>query len=663
MAGWRANVALMEPMDLQPLELPTGDDAWLGWVTERAQTGLAAAGAEVAALKAAPAGDETILHVWNDVGIALGEVFALTSLMSVVHPDADVMQAAEGLQIEARRFNTDLHLDADAFAQLSSLDAESLEPGARRVLELALRDFRRAGVALDEDTREHLRELNNRASELSHQFSRVIRDGRRTTLVPASALAGLPEDYVAEHPANDEGRVEISTEYPDTLPFLTHARDPEQRRRVAQAFLSIGWPENDAVLSELLEVRQEKATVLGYDGWPSYDAEVKMIGDGRQIPQFIDEIAAAAEEAARSEIETLLEQADAEGENVIDFSNWRHYTEVVKRERFGVDAHEVRRYFDARKVRQGLLDVTGRLFGLQYEPVDAPTWHTDVSSYDVRLAENRQLLGRIHLDLHPRARKYNHAAQFTLVPGVLGRKLPEGVLVCNFARGLMELDHVVTLFHEFGHLMHHVLAGRNEWVRFSGVATEWDFVEAPSQMLEEWAWDPGVLRSFATDADGQPIPEDLVLRMRAADEFGKGFLTRTQMAYAAISYWFHQERPADLSAALADLFSRYSLVEQVPDSHFHTGFGHLDDYGSGYYTYAWSLTIAKDLFTAFDTDDLFAPEVAQRYRDLVLAPGGSKDAAELVTDFLGRPYDKRAFTEWLERRPEDITKEIVGEGR
>ena len=157
----------------------------------------------------------------------------------------------------------------------------------------------------------------------------------------------------------------------------------------------------------------------------------------------------------------LREQAHAEGEDVVDFANWRHHAEAVKRERFGVDAQEVRRYFDAAKVRQGLLDVTGRLFGLEYEPVDAPAWHPEVTSYDVRLAENRQLLGRIHLDLHPRARKFNHAAQFALVPGVLGRQLPEGVLVCNFSRGLMELDHVVTLFHEFGHLMHHVLAGRH----------------------------------------------------------------------------------------------------------------------------------------------------------------------------------------------------------
>jgi thimet oligopeptidase len=573
--------------------------------------------------------------------------------MSVVHPDAAVMEAAESFEIEAREFSTDLYLDADVFARLSSLDPTVLDAGAARVLEDALRGFRRAGVDRDEESRSRLRVLNRRESELSQAFSRGIRDGRRTTKLPAAALTALPEDYAADHPVDDDGLVEISTDYPDTLPFLTHADDPEARRAVAHAFLNIGWPDNDAVLAELLEVREQKATLLGYPDWPSYDAEVKMIREGSRIPEFIDEIAAASDTAGRREIAELLELASEEGEDVIDFSNWRHHVEALKRRRFGVDANEVRRFFDAAKVRQGLLEVTGRLFGLAYTPVDVATWHPEVSSYDVTLAENGRRLGRIHLDLHPRPRKYNHAAQFTLVSGVRDRQLPEGVLVCNFSRGLMDPDHVVTLFHEFGHLLHHVLGGRHEWVRFSGVATEWDFVEAPSQMLEEWAWDAGVLRSFATDADGAPIPEDLVDRMRAAEEFGKGFLARTQMAYAAISYWFHQERPQDLSAGLADLMERYSLVDLLPDTHFHAGFGHLEGYTSAYYTYMWSLVIAKDLFSAFDPEDLFAPEVAHRYRDTVLAAGGSRDAADLVEDFLGRPYDNRAFTAWLETAPEE----------
>ncbi len=296
-------------------------------------------------------------------------------------------------------------------------------------------------------------------------------------------------------------------------------------------------------------------------------------------------------------------------------------------------------------MRAGLLEVTGRLFDVDYVEVDASPWHADVTSYDVMRGGTR--LGRIHLDLHPRAGKFNHAAQFELASGIRDRQLPEGVLVCNFSRSLMEHSHVVTLFHEFGHLVHHVLAGDHEWVRFSGVATEWDFVEAPSQMLERWAWDADVLRTFATDADGKPIPRELVESMRAADEFGNGLHVRTQMFYAALSYRLHQDVPDDITATMGELQARYDLLGYVPDTHFFAAFGHLQGYGSAYYTYMWSLVIAKDLFSAFDEADLLATEVAHRYRDRVLAPGGSRDAADLVADFLGRPYDVEAFERWL----------------
>jgi thimet oligopeptidase len=299
-------------------------------------------------------------------------------------------------------------------------------------------------------------------------------------------------------------------------------------------------------------------------------------------------------------------------------------------------------------VRAGLLDVTARLFDLTYTPVaDALVWHPDVTAYDVTLAG--ETLGRIYLDLHPRDNKYSHAAQFTLTDGIVGRQLPEGVLVCNFSKGLMEHDDVVTLFHEFGHLVHHVLAGRARWTRFAGVATEWDFVEAPSQLLEEWAWDAGVLQTFARNADGEPIPADLVAAMRRADDFGKGYHARTQMFYAAMSYWLHTDRPDDLTDATRALQERYSMFPFIEDTHMFAAFGHLDGYSTGYYTYMWSLVIAKDLFSAFDPDDLFDPVVAHRYRDLILSPGGARDAADLVEDFLGRPYTFDAYAEWLAR--------------
>jgi hypothetical protein len=196
--------------------------------------------------------------------------------------------------------------------------------------------------------------------------------------------------------------------------------------------------------------------------------------------------------------------------------------------------------------------------------------------------------------------------------------------------------------------VHHILGGRQRWVRFSGVATEWDFVEAPSQLLEEWAWDAGILRSFATNADGQPIPTELVARMRAAKEFGKGYFARTQMFYAAASYRLHLDRPADLTAAVQELQARYDLFGSLPGTHFEDSFGHLEAYTSAYYTYMWSLVIAKDMFSAFRPDDLFDAAVAHRYRDEILARGGSEDAAALVADFLGRPYSFDAFGAWLD---------------
>lgn len=633
----RVNLAGME---LIPLDLPTPMDSWADWLRARARGCLGRAGDLVDALRAAGPADTAILQRWNDACIEVSNVLAVTSLASAVHPDDEVRSIAEGLEAEAHRFLTDLTLDARVFAQLESLRSAALDDDAGRVLTEALRDFRRSGVDLDEQTRSRVRELKDRETGLGQAFARNIREGRRTTKVAASALAGLPADFITDHPVVD-GVVEISTDYTDTHPFLTFSDDAAARRAVGATFFDLAWPENDQVLADLLATRHELATLLGYPDWPSYDAEVKMIGSGPAIPEFIDRISAEAAEAGRREIAEL---AAVSGEE-IDMASWRHALEVLKRETFGVSANDVRAYFDFAKVRDGLLDVTGRLFGVRYEPVEASSWHPDVVSYDVHLGNG--LLGRIHLDLHPRAGKYNHAAQFDLVPGVRGRQLAEGVLVCNFPRGLMQHREVVTLFHEFGHLLHHLLAGRHEWVRFSGVATEWDFVEAPSQLLEEWAWDATVLRDFATNTDGEPIPADLVTRMRAAEEFGRAFLVRTQMFYAAISYCFHQERPADLTARLYELYDEYSLLTPLPATHFHAGFGHLEGYSSAYYTYMWSKVIAKDLLSAFDARNLLAPEVAVRYRDAVLVPGGSRDAADLVADFLGRPYDRQAFTAWL----------------
>ena len=641
-----------ETHDLSPLALPSAADAWPSWVEARCDGGLDEARRLVGDLTSASAIDTpALLRVWNDISAAIKQASSTAGLFAQVHPDESLRTQAESAEQEASRLATDLTLDRDLYELFTRADAADLDDGAARVLAHTLRDFRRAGVDKDESARARLRELAERETALSQQISKNTRDSVITVRLHPDQLRGLPADYVDAHPVDDDGMVTVTTDYPDVYPFLSFAEDRAARREVMLAFNNRAWPANDALLVELLDLRAEHAQLLGYDGWPDFDTEVKMIGNGAAIAAFIDDITTAADESGRRDRDVLLDRLrrDDFGATSIDRADTSYYAEVVRREQYDVDAQQVRAYFDFTKVRSGLLDVTGRLFGLEYVSTDdAAVWHDDVAAYDVRA--DGTLLGRIYLDLHPRDGKFKHAAQFDLVAGVSGRQLPEGALVCNFPRGLMEHRDVVTMFHEFGHLVHHVLAGKQPWVRFAGVATEWDFVEAPSQLLEEWAWNADVLRSFATDADGTPIPAELVAKMRAADEFGKGYLARTQMFYAAVSYWLHQDRGDDLTAQVRQLQEKYDLFPFIEGSHFHASFGHLTSYASAYYTYMWSLVIAKDLFSAFDPDDLLAADVATPYRDTLLAQGGSKDAADLVADFLGRAYNADAFGRWLANR-------------
>jgi thimet oligopeptidase len=658
-SGRDSGAALMPEAVVGPLVLPATPDEWALFLRARCDSGLDRIRELIAQLKDGEQRSPiATLGVWNDANVALSNVFAILSLIRQVHPLEEVRVLADGREQEATKLATDIGLDQELYAVLAAIDDGELDQAAARVLRLTLRDFRRSGVDQDEETRDRLRELSERETVRAQEFSKNIRDDVRSIKVEPVSLVGLPQDFVEAHPAGDDGLVTITTDYPDLIPFRTFSTDSDARRALTREFLNRAWPINDQVLTELLALRAEHARRLRYSGWPDYDAEIKMVGSGAAIEAFIDQVATSATSSAQRDYDVLLRrlQADRPDATAVDSADAMYYAEVINREHFEVDAHEVRRYFEFGKVRAGLLDVTGRLFGLEYRPVEnAPTWHEDVTVHDVYTVgsddADGERLGRIYLDLHPREGKYKHAAQFALVPGIADRQLPEGALVCNFPTGLMEHSNVVTLFHEFGHLLHHIVAGRHEWSRFSGVATEWDFVEAPSQMLEEWAWNAEVLRSFATDQSEQPIPEELVAKMRDANDFGKGYFARTQMFYASLSYVLHNEEVDDITELVKTLQNSFSMFPYQEDTHFHAAFGHLEGYTSAYYTYMWSLVIAKDLFSAFDRDHLFDTTTSYRYRDTILAAGGSEDAADLVADFLGRPYNVEAFTRWLDTAP------------
>ena len=622
-----------------------------------ASDAIRAAGEKVERLRATPSlSRDEALGLFDDAFAELGNAAAQASLLRNVHPSAEVRDAAERDEQEIDAFQTGLSLDRGLHDALARVDLDGADAATRWMVEKALRDFRRAGVDRDDATRARVRELRDELVRIGQEFGRNVRDDVKELRADPAELVGLPDDWLRARPPGPDGKVAVTTDPTDYVPVVTWAESASLRERLWRLQRQRAHPANLEVLSRMLSRRAELARLLGHPTWAAYATEDKMIGGEAQAAAFVERIADAAGARMQRDHAELLERKrrDLPGAERVDPWDSTFYSERIKSERFGADARATRPYLEYRAVRDGILELTGTLFGIAYRRVEvADAWHPEVEVFDV--VEGDRALGRIWLDMHPREGKYKHFAQFTRVNGQAGRRLPEGVLVCNFPRpgeapALLDLSEVHTLLHEFGHLLHHVLGGHTRWSAHSGVATEWDFVEAPSQLLEEWVRDPVVLRRFALHVEtGEPIPEDLVRRLDAAEEFGKGLTVRQQMFYAAVSLELHRREPEglDTTALVAGLMERYTPFRHVPGTFFHESFGHLDGYSALYYTYMWSLVIAKDLFSAFQDEGILAPGPARRYRRAILEPGGSKPAAQLVRDFLGRDSSFAPFERWL----------------
>jgi thimet oligopeptidase len=386
-----------------------------------------------------------------------------------------------------------------------------------------------------------------------------------------------------------------------------------------------------------------------------------MVGTPEALARFIEDVDRVALASERAEFDELLAEKRVVEPRATAVGEWErlYLLNRVRAKRFAFDAQEVRPYLEYRGVRQAILDLSAELFGMTFTAVvHEERWHPTVETFDVTI--DGKAVGRISLDMHPREGKNKWFFNSLLVLGVGGRQAPHSVLCCNFpdpngvsGPALMEHQQVVTYFHEFGHLVHGLARGAVPFVRLS--RTEADFMEAPSTFLEEWIYDHAVLSRFARHVDtAAPIPEDLVARLRSARDFGRGVRIREGLLRGArLALALHDgARPgADPRTIARELEGRYSLFEQLEGTAWPAAWEHMnsDAYSAGYYTYLWSSVIAKDLRTAFGPD-LMDIETARRYRDLILTPGGTKPAAELVRDFLGRPYDAKAFKSWLAPR-------------
>jgi len=601
---------------------------------------------------------EVTLRAYDDAIAELGLAGSQTGLMHSVYPQKEVRDVAEDLLQKISQAGVELSLNRDVYQALAAIDASAANSATKHYLDRTLLQYRLAGVDRDDATRTRIKELQDKATLLALAFSRNVQEGGNTvTIDDASDLDGLPPDYLAAHQPDDNGKIVLTTDFPDYLPVMTFARSNALRRNMFLAYNSRAYPANRQILLDLLTIRQEMANLLGFTHWADLATADQMMQSAANMRAFLDDLDHASKAGAEKEYAMILEfaQSKESGLDQIDAASRAFWLELYRRSAFDFDSQSVRPYFPYDRVEPGVLVTAEKLFQVKFRRIEKPeVWNSAVRAWEVW--DGTELAGRFYLDMHPREGKDKWFSAHPLVPGIAGRQLPEAALICNFPEpkegnpGLLQYSDVVTFFHEFGHLMHALLGGRQAWAGISGISTEGDFVEVPSQMLEEFFRDPRLLASFALHYEtGEPIPAELVLRMNRAGAFGRADWVRTQLFYTTYSLETHAVDPATLDPEelFRNLYTRFLPYAWIDGNRMYASFTHLVGYSSNYYTYLYDKVIALDFFSQFPRNALLDSPVAMKYRRTVLEPGGSLPGREIVHQFLGRSHSSEAFTHWM----------------
>jgi thimet oligopeptidase len=595
---------------------------------------------------------------------AAGGGYGKTAFMAYVHPEADVRdagQAAEELVAKwavGLAFREDLYRAVRGFA--GTPEAAALQGEQKRLLDFWLRDFRRAGHELPPADKAELESLRGRLVELEVAFARNINDDQEGIEVTREGLAGLPEEFIERlDPGTELGTFKVSIKGPELVPFLAQAHDRSLREKLFRRNWTSAVTANRPLLEEALTIRRGIAQLFGLPTWAHYALEVKMAGSPERVEEFYAQIVPALRAAAEREVAALRERAAQDGLiGPLEAWDWTYYDNQQSREEHGVDQNLVSAYLPLDPVIEGMFALTGEVFGLEYRQVEnARAWHPDVTLYEIRDKASGELRAYFYADLHPRYGKYYHAAAF---PIVIGHRradgsyaIPVSAIVANMTPPSADrpslLRHgphgeIETLFHEFGHILHESLT-RAEFHRFSGAETERDFVEAPSQIMQHWVWQPSVLARFARHYEtGEPIPADLVERMAGSRYLNVGLRGAWQVSFGAEDMTMHaSHEPVDVEAAMRDAFAVTSLP--YPEGTWSVAsFGHLmGGYDAGYYGYLWAEVIGDDLWGRFADEGITSSLVGMAYRRAILEPNGTRSGDEMVADFLGRPASVQTY--------------------
>ncbi len=589
---------------------------------------------------------ESILDAWDQVTITIEEAYGPISLLNSVHPEKDVRDAGDDALVEESVFVTELFQNEKLYERV--LRVEPRTPAQKQLRKDLIEAFEDSGVSLPPEKRERFRQISEKLTELAQEFARNIRENETVLRFTPEECAGLPQSFFDRARRDEQGNIVVGFDSPDYVPFMANASNEAARRRYYLAYMNRGTPRNLAVLDEIVALRKEIADLYGAPSFAHYVTKRRMVENPETVLRFLDEVKAVVTAAEVRDLGLLRElKSELLGIPIeqATIARWdvQYYRERLRERRYAVDQEELRRYFPSGPTLAWMLDISERLYGLRFERASVPLWHDEVLYLDVHDTETHELLGGIYLDLYPRDGKYKHAAAWP-VRGVSRRasRKPISVLVTNFNREGLTHDEVETLLHEFGHVLHGVLS-RTEYNQHSGTSVERDFVEAPSQMYEEWAGRIESLSLMRNHCSECPlIDESLAERIDAAKKFGSGIDYGRQHLYASFDMALSGEHPGHALDVWKAMESE-TPMGHIEGTAFPGTFEHIaSGYAAGYYGYMWAKVIALDLVSAYGAD-LMNPQVGKRFRELILSRGSEEPARDLVERFLGRPVSSEAF--------------------
>ena len=586
------------------------------------------------------------------------------NMLEHVSPDEKLRDASRAASLQLREFaidlfgnNQELYQAFKTYAE-GNAQKESLTNVERYFLDETMSDFKRNGLALPAEELAEVTRLKKKLAGVELQFSANIANGQRSVKVTQSELTGLDDDFIKS--LKREGDVYVlGTDYPTYTRVLEQCDVEATRKKIHRAYMQRAYPENMAVLDDMIAYRDELARRLGFESYAALNLDDQMAKTQVRVETFISDLVEKAKIKAEQEFELLTAQLP---ENITltsgklkpwDFS---YLLTNYKKKHFDLDEQKIAEYFPMEKTIQGLLNIYEQFMNITLKEVPAAgLWHTDVKMVEVYSGTPRILRGYLILDLYPRENKYNHAASFTILSSVKDAQgVPQpavDVVVTNFPKStptkpsLLKHQDVETFFHEFGHAIHTILGG-TELASFSGTHVKTDFVEMPSQMLEEWMWDPQMLKQvsghYITKAS---LPDALIEKKIELKNLTSGNFILRQMFFAQLSLdYFKPGTKKNTQAIEQQLHEQLrSHIAYEPETYIQASFGHLDEYGAKYYGYMWSKVFALDLFDKIKEQGLLNPSIGQRYVNEILAQGGSQDPNDLLHTFLGRPPNQDAF--------------------